>query len=284
LANGRAELTDFWAAVFNPSTLPRYAHVIAGALVTGTGFVLGVSSLMLLKGRHAAFAERSLKSAVVPFLLSTLIVMGIGHEHAVQVARTQPVKLAAFEGVWKTGPNAPLLLFGVPNARAEKTDWAVGIPNGLSLMVGLSSDTKILGLKDVPKADRPPLLPTFLSFHLMVYLGGWFALLGTAAVFLMWRGQLAQNRLFLRAAALTLPLPFLANEIGWMAAEIGRQPWVVYNLMRTRDAVSAAVPAGQIVASIILFSLIYTLLFGVWLFLLKRQIDKGPQSVEGGVR
>jgi cytochrome d ubiquinol oxidase subunit I len=210
--------------------------------------------------------------------------MGIGHHHAIQVARTQPAKLAAFEGVWETGSGVPLLLFGVPNAQTEKNDWAIGLPNGLSYMVGLSKDTRIQGLKDFPPAERPPLLPTFFSFHLMIYLGGWFALLGVTGLFLLWRGTCATNRLYLTAAALSLPLPFLANELGWMAAEIGRQPWVVYNLMRTRDAVSAAVPAGQILASIILFSLIYTLLFGVWLYLLKRQIDKGPQPLEKEVR
>ena len=280
LANGRAELTDFFAAVFNPSTLPRYLHVITGALVVGTFFVIGVSALMLLKKRHAAFAERSLKSALLPFAAAVLLVMGAGHMHAVQVAETQPAKLAAFEGLWETRTGAPLLLFGVPNAEAEQTDLAVGLPNGLSLLVGMSKETRVQGLKDFPKADRPPLLPSFLCFHLMVALGGWFALLAASGLFLAWRGRIAQNRLFLGAAALTLPLPFLANELGWMAAEIGRQPWVVYGLMRTQDAVSAAVPAGQILASILLFSLIYALLFGVWLFLLRRQIDHGPQPVK----
>jgi len=279
LVNGRAELTDFFVALFNPSTLPRYLHVITGALVVGTFFVIGVSALMLLKKQHTAFAERSLKSALLPFAAAVLLVMGAGHMHAVQVAKTQPAKLAAFEGLWETRTGAPLLLFGVPNAETEKTDWEVGLPNGLSLLVGMSKETRVQGLKDFPKADRPPLLPSFLCFHLMVALGGWFALLAAAGLFLAWRGQIAQNRLFLGAAALTLPLPFLANELGWMAAEIGRQPWVVYNLMRTQDAVSAAVPAGQICISIALFSLIYALLFGVWLYLLRRQIDHGPQPV-----
>jgi len=284
LLNGRAELTSFWAAVFNPSTLPRYLHVITGALVVGTFFVVGVSALMLLKKRHVAFAERSLKSALIPFLLSALLVMGTGHEHAVQVAETQPAKLAAFEGLWETQAGAPLLLFGLPNAATETTDWAVGVPKLLSFMVGFSKETRVQGLKDFPKAIRPPLLPTFFSFHLMVYLGGWFALLGAVGLFLWRRGQVAENRIFLTAAALTLPLPFMANELGWMAAEIGRQPWVVYNLMRTKDAVSAAVPAEQILASIILFSLIYTLLFGIWLYLLGRQIKQGPQPLDAEVR
>lgn len=280
LVNGRAELTDFFAAVFNPSTLPRYGHVVAGALVTGTFFVLGVSALMLLQKRHVAFAERSLKSAVLPAFAAIGLVMGIGHFHAVQVAETQPVKLAAFEGVWETGTGVPLLLFGLPNAKEERTDYAVGIPNLLSYMVGFSKDTTIQGLKETPAADRPPLLTTFFSFHAMVYLGGWLAALALAGLFLLWRGKVAENRLFLWAAAGTLPLPFLANEVGWVAAEVGRQPWVVYNLMRTQDAVSASVPAGQILASIILFSLIYSLLFGVWLYLLRRQIAKGPQPLE----
>ena len=284
LLNGRAELASFWEAVFNPSTLPRYLHVITGALVTGTFFVVGVSALMLLKKKHEAFAERSMKSALVPFFCAVMLVMGVGHMHAVQVAKTQPVKLAAFEGLWETRTGAPLLLFGVPNAVTEKTDWAVSLPNGLSLVVGLSKETRVQGLKDFPKALRPPLLPTFLSFHLMVYLGVWFALLGLTGLFLRWRGTVVRNRGFLTAAALTLPLPFIANELGWMAAEIGRQPWAVYNLMLTKDAVSAVVPAGQILASIALFSLIYALLFGVWLYLLGRQIDAGPQALEEEVR
>ena len=284
LVNGRAELTDFFAAVFNPSTLPRYGHVVAGALVTGTFFVLGVSALMLLKREHAAFAERSLKSAILPAFLAINLVMAIGHHHAVQVARTQPVKLAAFEGVWDTGKGVPLLLFGVPNARTERTDYAVGVPNLLSYMVGFSKDTQIQGLKETPAADRPPLLTTFFTFHAMVYLGGWLVTLALAGLFLQWRKQAARNRLFLWAAALTIPLPFIANEVGWIAAEVGRQPWVVYNLMRTKDAVSASVPAGQILASIILFSLIYSLLFGVWIYLLRRQIDKGPQPLQEEAR
>jgi cytochrome d ubiquinol oxidase subunit I len=284
LVNGRAELTSFWAAVFNPSTLPRYGHVITGALVVGTFFVIGMSALMLLKNRHVAFAERSLKSALLPFFFAVMLAMGMGHLHAVQVAETQPIKLAAFEGVWETGTHVPLLLFGIPNAKEERTDWALGLPSGLSYMVGFSADTKIQGLKDFPKQDRPPLLTTFFSFHAMVYLGGWFATLALAGLFLLWRGKVAQNRLFLRASVLTLPLPFLANELGWIAAEVGRQPWVVYNLMRTKDAVSASVPAGQILASIIMFSLIYALLFGVWIYLLGRQLDKGPQPLEGEAR
>jgi len=177
-----------------------------------------------------------------------------------------------------------MLLFGIPNEKEERTDFAFGQKNMLSYMVGFSADTRIQGLKDFPKQDRPPILTTFIGFHSMVYLGGWLWMLSMWGLYLLWRKKAAQNRLFLLASALTIPLPFLANEVGWVAAEVGRQPWVVYNLMRTRDAVSAAVPAGQILASIVLFSLIYSLLFGVWLYLLKRQIDKGPQPLNEEAR
>jgi len=230
----------------------------------------------VLKGLHGDFAKASLRSAAMPALLSCLLVMGIGHPHAVQVAKTQPAKLAAFEGLWETQARAPLLLFGWPDEEAEKTDFAVGIPAGLSLLIDGDPAYVVKGLKDFKPEDRPPVLPTFFSFHAMVYLGGWFALLALAAVILAKRKKLCENRLFLKAAAFTVPLPFIANELGWMSAEIGRQPWVVYNELRTADAVSAAVPAGQILASIIMFTLIYSLLFGVWWYLLKRQFHRGP--------
>jgi cytochrome d ubiquinol oxidase subunit I len=275
IVNGRAELTCFWQAVFTPSTLPRYGHVIAGALTTGTLFVLGVSAGLLLKGKHTALARRSLRSAALPFALSILFAGSIGHYHAVQVARTQPAKLAVFEGLWETQRRAPLLLFGIPNEKEERTDFAVALPSALSILVGLDAETEVQGLKDFPKEDRPPLTLTFWSFHCMIALFGWFMLLALLALFFC-RKTAAPPRWFLRMAAYSVPLPFLANELGWIAAEVGRQPWVVYNVMRTKDAVSASVPAGQILASIILFSLIYTLLFALWLFLVRHQIDRGP--------
>lgn len=284
LLNGRAELTSFWAAVFNPSTLPRYCHVISGALVAGSFFVMSMSALMLLKRKHVEFAERSLKTSILPAFLAVVLVSGVGHMHGSQVARTQPAKLAAIEGLWETQSNAPLLLFGIPDAKAERTDFALQVPGLLSYLIGHSAEYKVQGLKSFAVEDRPPVLATFASFHLMLYLGLWFALLAFWGLLLWWRGSVASNRLFLAAAAFTLPLPLIANQMGWMAAEVGRQPWVVYNLMRTKDAVSASVPAGQVLASIVLFSVIYALLFGVWVYLMGRQFDKGPQMLQGEAR
>ncbi len=276
----RAVLVDFWGAVFNPSTVVRYLHVVTAALVVGTFFVLGLSAWMILKNKHGDFAKQSLKSALVPCVVSIFLVMGVGHPHAIRVAENQPAKLAAYEGLWETQTNAPALLFGIPNVAEERNDFAIEIPGGLSLLVGGTADHEVQGLKDFAPEDRPPMLLTFFSFHLMLYLGGWFALLAFGGVFLWKINKLYGNRLYLWAAALTVPLPFVANEVGWMAAEVGRQPWVVYNELRTEHAVSASVSAGEILASIIMFSLIYALLFGLWWFLLKRQFNKGPEPIE----
>ncbi len=278
IVNGRAELTDFAAAVFNPSTVPRYLHTIDGALITGSFFIMGLSAWFLLRRRHTDFALRSMKTALVFAFVSTVLQQPLGHHHAVQVAETQPAKLAAFEGLWETQANAPLLVFGIPDPEAERTDFEIGIPGALSVGVGWSADTVVKGLKDFPREDRPPILVTFGAFHLMV--GLWFAFLAVTAfgMFLMWRGRLADSRLFQWLALLSLPLPVVANELGWVVAEVGRQPWIVYGILRTEDAVSKVVPAGQILFSILMFSSIYALLFVVWVFLLRRRLHEGPEE------
>ncbi len=282
IVNGRAELTSFWEAVFNPSTLPRYLHTIAGALIAGSIFVMGLSAWYLLRGRHGEFARRSLRISLVAGFLSSLAMLPLGHYHAVQVARTQPAKLAAFEGLFETRTRAPLLVFGVPDARKERTEYAVGAPVMLSVLVGNSPGTEVKGLKDFPRDLWPPLRLSFYPFHLMVALGMYFIALTGAGMLLLWRRKLFEFRPFLWAAFVSIPLPIIANELGWIAAEVGRQPWVVYGEMLTRDAISVNVPAGHILASIILFGLVYALLLVVWIFLTRRKLLKGPAPAAAG--
>lgn len=278
LVKGRAQLVDFWAALFNPSTVPRFLHTIDGALVAGSFFVLGISAYYLLRGEHREFARKSLNTSLILSFVASMLIVPLGHYHGVQVAQTQPAKLAALEGIWETQTNAPLLIFGIPNREKERTDFDVGIKGLLSIGVGGTRDTVVQGLKDFPKDEWPPLLPSFASFHLMVGLGFYFVFLTAVGVFLLWRKQVYDNKLFLRLALLSIPLPVIASELGWMAAEFGRQPWAVYGLMRTEDAVSKVVPPAQILTSIILFSLVYALLFAVWLFLLRQKLRKGPET------
>ncbi len=278
MAGGRAELTDFWAAVFNPSTVPRYLHTVDGAMIAGAFFVLGLSAWFLLHGKHVDFAKRSLKMALVAGFISAVLQLPLGHFHAVQVAETQPAKLAAFEGLWETRTHAPLLVFGMPNTREERTDFALALPSFLSIFVGGSADSEVLGIKAFPQDERPPLYVTFFSFHLMFVLGLYFIVLTALGLLLWWRNQLLGNKLFLRMALFSMPLPVVANELGWIAAEVGRQPWIVQGLLRTDEAFSTVVSAGEIIFSIAVFSGIYTLLFFVWIFLLKRVLLRGPDE------
>ena len=277
IVDGRAELVDFFAALFNPSTIPRFLHTVDGALVTGAFFVTGVSALYLLRGQHQRFAEKSLATGVVAGFLASSLIVPFGHLHGVQVAETQPAKLAAVEGIWETQTKAPLLLFGIPNRKERRTEFAVELPGLLSIGVGGSIDTEVKGLNDFPEDEWPPLLLSFFSFHLMVGLGLYFTAFTALGLFLLYRKKLFQNRIYLGLALLSVPLPFIANECGWIAAEVGRQPWIVYGLMRTRDAVSISVPAWQIAVSIALFCALYTVLFCFWIYLLKRKLDQGPE-------
>ncbi len=270
---GRAVLTNFGAAVFNPSTLPRYFHTIDAAFITGAFFVLGVSAYFLLKHRNIDVAQASMKIALIFALTGALLQVVTGDIHAKQVAATQPAKLAAFEGLWETKSNAPLLIAGLPNTDSEKNSFEIGVPGILSWLAYGNTDAQVKGLKTFPVAERPPVLPSFLSFHLMVAIGGYLALVILIALYLMLRGKLYAHKLMLKILLYSIPLPFLANELGWIAAEIGRQPWIVYGVLKTVNAASP-LGAGQILASIIGFTLIYCLLFALVVYLMRREINK----------
>ncbi|KPJ49243.1 MAG: cytochrome D ubiquinol oxidase subunit I, partial [candidate division Zixibacteria bacterium DG_27] len=220
----------------------------------------------------------SLRLGLIVGFVASVLQLGLGHYHAVQVAFTQPEKLAAIEGVFDTQRNCPALIFGIPDGDAEKIHAAVKIPGLLSLLAFGSLEAEVKGLKDFPKDEWPPLFLTFYPFHLMVVLGVYFILLTAVGILLLWRQKLYHNRIFLKLALWSIPLPFIANELGWISAEVGRQPWVVYRLLKTKDAVSVSVPAGQILFSIIMFVLIYTLLFAAWIYLLRRELQRGPED------
>jgi len=283
IRNGRAELTDFWAAVFNPSTLPRYLHTVDGCLTTGALFVMGVSAWFLLNRRHIEFAKTSLNMALVVGFISSVIQLPIGDYHGGQVARTQPAKLATLEGIFETQRRAPYVVFGIPDPEAGVVRARIAIPGLLSWMAFRDINAEGKGINALRKEARPPMPYTFYTFRLMVMMGLWFIGLTGYGLFLRRRKKLYENTLFLKLSLWTIPLPFIAHQLGWFSAEVGRQPWAVYGLLRTKDAVSPTVPAGQILASIIMFTLIYGLLFAVWVFLLRQKILHGP-DVSDGVR
>jgi len=281
IRGGRAELVDFWAAVFNPSTLPRYLHTITACVLSGAFFMLGISAWYLIKAREVDFATRSFKVALFAAAIFSVVQLPLGHFHAVQVAETQPEKLAAFEGLFETQKEAPLLLFGVPDADQGRTRGAVAVPGLLSFLVAFDTEHQVKGLKDFSRDEWPPLGLTFFPFHLMFLLGLYFIGLSGLGLLLLWQKKLFEQRWYLRLAFLSLALPLVANELGWLAAEVGRQPWIVYHVMKTADAFSINVPAGQVLASLLIFSLVYLLLGALWVFLVIKQVKSGPQTTRG---
>lgn len=285
LRNGRAELTDFVAAVLNPSTVHRLLHVWIGAYILAAFFVMGVSAYYLLKGRHLEAATKSFRLALAVGLVSSVLALVSGDGHGRNVAQYQPAKLAAMEGHFVTGSGpTPMYVIGFPDVESQTVKAAIKLPGLLSFLVHRNFQTPVTGLDQFPRSDWPPVAATFLTFHAMVGLGMLFIGMTVLATVLLWRGRLFEQRWLLWAFVWAVPLPFLANQLGWCAAEIGRQPWAVYGLLRTGDALSKSVTAGQVLGSIVGFGVLYALLFALWLYVLLDKIRQGPEPVRGGVR
>jgi len=281
LRNGRAELTSFAEAVFNPSTLPRFFHTLDSCLTAGAFFVAGIAAYMLLRGIQTEAAKKALRIAVpFAFVVSVLNLAPFGHEHAKQVARTQPAKFAAIEGLYVSQSRAPLVIFGIPFIH-EPPPELLGkfeISGMLSWMAFGHIDAPVKGISDFPPDEIPPLWLSFVAFHNMVALGMLFIGVSALGTFWLWRKRLWDKRWFLQALIWCIPLPVLACEFGWTAAEVGRQPWVVYGILRTSDAVSTTVPAGNILLTMILLCLIYAGLLILWIHLSWRLVKHSADS------
>jgi cytochrome d ubiquinol oxidase subunit I len=277
LRNGRAELTDFFAVITQKFAILQFLHTIAAAYVVSAFFVMGISAWYLLRKQHVDFFKKSFNAALIMGLVSSLFVVVEGDMHAVDLAHVQPAKLAAMEAHWETRSRAPIHLFAWPDEDNERNtiEWG-SIPGMLSFLAFHDLDAEVIGLKDIPKDERPPVLLPSFAFKIMVGLGvvfigltvwGWFR-----------RNHLVDSPRYLKLMILTIPLPFVAIELGWVLAEVGRQPWIVYGLMKTSDAVSM-ISSSQVMTSLIGFLLVYSLLGGVGFYLIIRHVVKGP--VEG---
>ena len=275
--SARAEITDFWAMVFNPSSVDRLTHTLSGCWQAGAWLMVSVGAYYLLKKRHRDFGLACVKIGLAVAVVSTLFTAYTGHHSAIGVAKNQPAKLAAFEGLWDTQPKAPLYVAGWVDEKAQTTH-GIAIPGALSLLTHANTAAPVTGLRDIPADERPPVHFTFQLYHLMIAVGGALLALAAWAVWALWRGKLEDSRLLLGCLTLSVLGPQIANQAGWWAAEVGRQPWIVYKLLRTSDALSKVVQANQVLASIIMFSVIYVLLFGVFIFLLNHKIQHGPDE------
>ncbi len=284
IIHSRAVIHDFWALVFNPSSMDRLFHTLNGAWQAGAFLVISISAFYLVRGRHKEFASSSLKIGLVVAAIASLLQLFTGSRSAEGVSQNQPVKLAAMEGIFKTQSHAPMAIAGWTDMDKQQV-VGLQIPGLLSFLAHGDASAPVMGLEAFPREDWPPVQATFQFYHLMIAIG--MALLGLAwlGVFLWWRGCLFDlSRPLVRAFYWVLVLsvlgPQVANQAGWFTAEIGRQPWIVYGLMRTSQGLSAVVAANHVLASLVMFTLIYALLFAVFVFLLTRKIQHGPDHEE----
>jgi len=280
IAGGRAVLTDFFKAALNHSTIIRYLHTLFAGWITGSLFAAGIGAWYVIKNRQKEYAKKLIGVSLILFIFTAVFQLFLGHGHSVQVAKTQPEKMAAFEGLWETQKNAPLSLFGIPDEKKETTHMFIGVPGLLSFLVHFDTEAEIKGLKEFPAAERPPVFLSFWSYHIMIGLGMLFILLAILGAYLLVRKKIWHNHWYLKTLLFVIPLPYLANEFGWIAAEVGRQPWAVYHVLKTADAASVVVPAWQVALTLVAFILVYSLIFWIFMKLLLKMIRTGPEGIK----
>jgi cytochrome d ubiquinol oxidase subunit I len=271
----RAEVVDFWAVVFNPSTMVRLTHTVLGAWQAAAFLVLSVSAFYLLKRRHVEFARTSMKIGLIVAVVASLGSLVTGDVSGRVVGRYQPAKLAAMEGHFPASAPAGMYLFGWVS-EAEQRVTGISVPGMLSFLVHGDTTKPVTGLTAFPPQDRPPVNPVFQAFHVMVGVGTILIGLSLLGAFLWWRGSLFEARWLLWIYVFAVLLPQAANQLGWFTAEVGRQPWIVYGVMRTAAGVSPSVTTGHVLASLVLFTLIYLALFVLFIYLLDQKIRHGP--------
>jgi cytochrome d ubiquinol oxidase subunit I len=274
--NARAEITDFWAMVFNPSSVQRLMHVWIAAFLAGIFLVLSVNAWYILKGKHLEIAKRSFKIALIAATVFSLLQLVAGHSSADVVYKYQPAKLAALEGHYDSSAAADMFLLGYVDQKNQKTT-GIKIPGGLSFLTQFDFKKPVKGLNAFKPNERPTQVNTIFQFyHIMVGLGMFMIGLTLYASWLSYRNKLFEKRWLMGIFVWAVLGPQIANQTGWFAAEMGRQPWVVYGLLRTSDALSKTVTANQVVFSLIMFSVVYLLLFVLFLYLLNKKIVHGP--------
>jgi cytochrome d ubiquinol oxidase subunit I len=242
--------------------------------------VISVSAFYLLKDRHGEFARASLKIGLIIALVAAPLQLLTGHSSAMGVAQAQPAKLAAFEGHYPASAPAAMHLFGWVNEREERVEFSIAVPGMLSWLIWGDARKPVIGLSAFPPEDRPPANVVFQTYHAMVAIGMALIALSLIAAFHWARGILFQTRWLMWTLVFAVTLPQAANQLGWASAEIGRQPWIVYGLLRTRDGLSPVVGAGETLASLILFSLVYLMLLALFIYLLDHKIKQGPVDEE----
>ena len=274
----RAEIVDFWAMVFNPSSVDRLTHVWLGAFLAGTFLILSVHAYYILKGRYVEISKKAFKITLVVAAIASLSQLLTGHSSAEGVSVNQPAKLAAMEGHFEESAPADIYLFGWVDKENQKVT-GLKLTGGLSFMLYQDFDKTVTGLNAFPEEDRPSQINAIFQFyHIMVAIGMFLIALSLFGLWQWKRGKLFEKKWLLWTFVFTALLPQIANQFGWFTAEMGRQPWVVYGLLRTSDALSKSVQANQVLFSLILFFVVYFVLFLLFVYLMNKKIQKGLGS------
>ena len=274
----RAEITDFWAMVFNPSSVDRLSHVWIGAFLAGAFLVMSVHAYYILKDRHVEISKKAFKIALAVATIASLSQLFTGHRSADGVAVNQPAKLAALEGHFDSLAVADMYLFGWVD-KENKSVEGLKVPGGLTFLLHQDFETPVPGLDSFAENEKPTALNAIFQFyHIMVAIGLFLIALTLYGSFQWWRGHLFDQKWLLKVFVVSVLFPQIANQVGWFAAEMGRQPWVVYGHLRTSDALSKVVTANQVMFSIVLFAIIYTLLFTLFIYMMNKKIKTGPDE------
>jgi cytochrome d ubiquinol oxidase subunit I len=282
--DGQIHLESFWALLFNPWAGWQYAHNMNGSVITACFVMAGIGAFYLLVGKHQRFGELFVRLGVVVGVASTILqLFPTGDAQGRMVALHQPVTLAAMEGLFTTERGAPLAIIGQPDVERMRLDNPIYIPNMLSFLTYRRWQAEVRGLEAYPREDWPDNIPLlYYSYHIMVGLGTIFIAIMVLSAWLLWNGRLFQARPMLWILMLSLPFPYIANTAGWITAEVGRQPWLIYGLMRTADGYSKNVSAGNAMFTLIGFMGMYALLTILFLFLVQREIAHGPEPEAKG--
>ncbi len=280
LPNGQYQMQSFWQLMLNPWALLQYAHNMTGAVVTGSFVMAATGAFYLLDKKHEAFGKIFVKVGVIAGLISTvLIIFPTGDLHGKYVAKNQPAAMAGMEGLFKTESGAGVVLMGQPNEETGQIDNPIVVNDLLSFLIYGTTKAEVKGLDQIPRDQWPTALPLlYYAYHIMAGLGTYFIALMIVAAFLLWKKKIYTARWMLWLLLISFPLPYIANTAGWMTAELGRQPWLIYGLMRTSEGFSHTVSAANGLFTLLGFMGLYLLLGILFTVLVYREISHGPQS------